>query len=625
MATEVLIALAALLVVAVCAVALMLAYKLRQAARAGVQKPRTVRDLVQLRTGPPAGASDNGLFTPTAPRPAAPAAPAPPPVDGLPGPAGRDGVGRIVETAAPVPPAPAPSAPVPPVAVALDGVEVGDAPWRRAARMMGSEPGAGWETAPVPATPPAGSTREPQVARARVRDEAARTGLLTVPPVADASAKPAASPSPEGASDAVETARIEPSSGVTAKPAAAPAPVAVPDAAETARIEPSSGATAKPAAAPAPVAVPDAAETARIEPSAAEPVSATRALTVAPGPDALVTVPRSAGFRPVDAQPEAADPAAADAAAAGPTPAVSSTRTPPAEPARSAAPAVSAGPPASGAVPPPGPDAPSRPLSDPDLTPLMGIPVVRPHADAPVLPTPAPPAPARPTPAPPAPARPAPAGPGRTARPTDPVPPTRRPFAPADDEVVMVLPATIALPAPAAVAGSPQPVWFRVVRRDGEAVGGVLVALMDDRGHEVDATKTATDGGGELHAPRAGRFLMIASADGFQPRAVTLTVDRQPVEVALLLPRSASVGGLVREGGAPAAGARVVARQEGEVVDEIVTGRDGGYRLDDLAEGVYVLSAFGGLARGAATGRVSLSEGGDVHLDLDLAPTRGAR
>jgi hypothetical protein len=462
--------------------------------------------------------------------------------------------------------------------------------------------------------------------------------------------------------DAVETARIEPSSGATAKPAAAPAPVAVPDAAETARIEPSAAepvsATRALTVAPGPDALvtvprsagfrpadtpseaedadappegkdadapPEAGSADATEAAAPEPVPATRALTVAPGPDALVTVPRSAGFRPVDAQPEAADPAAADAAAAGPTPAVSSTRTPPAEPARSAAPAVSAGPPASGAVPPPGPDAPSRPLSDPDLTPLMGIPVVRPHADAPVLPTPAPPAPARPTPAPPAPARPAPAGPGRTARPTDPVPPTRRPFAPADDEVVMVLPATIALPAPAAVAGSPQPVWFRVVRRDGEAVGGVLVALMDDRGHEVDATKTATDGGGELHAPRAGRFLMIASADGFQPRAVTLTVDRQPVEVALLLPRSASVGGLVREGGAPAAGARVVARQEGEVVDEIVTGRDGGYRLDDLAEGVYVLSAFGGLARGAATGRVSLSEGGDVHLDLDLAPTRGAR
>jgi hypothetical protein len=191
-----------------------------------------------------------------------------------------------------------------------------------------------------------------------------------------------------------------------------------------------------------------------------------------------------------------------------------------------------------------------------------------------------------------------------------------------------MLTATVALPAPPAppaVAGTPQPVWFRVVRRDGEPVGGVVVALVDDRGHEVDATKTATDGGGELRAPRAGRFLMIASADGFQPRAVTLTVDERPVEIALLLPRSATVHGAVRDGGAPAAGARVVARQEGEVVDEIVTDRDGGYRLDDLAEGVYALTAFGGIARGTAVGRVRLSEGSDVHLDLDLAPAQGPR
>jgi hypothetical protein len=204
----------------------------------------------------------------------------------------------------------------------------------------------------------------------------------------------------------------------------------------------------------------------------------------------------------------------------------------------------------------------------------------------------------------------------------------RRRLATADDETIVLLPATVARPAPPAlpaVAGSPQPVWFRVVRRDGEPVGGVVVALLDDRGHEVDVTKTATDGGGELHAPRAGRFLMIASADGFQPRAVTLAVDDQPVEVALLLPRSASVGGAVREYGAPAAGARVVAHQEGEVVDEIVTDREGGYRLDDLAEGVYVLSASGGPARGAAVSRVRLSEGSDVHLDLDLAPAKDAR
>ena len=84
---------------------------------------------------------------------------------------------------------------------------------------------------------------------------------------------------------------------------------------------------------------------------------------------------------------------------------------------------------------------------------------------------------------------------------------------------------------------------------------------------------------------------MIASADGYQPRAATLTVDEQPVEIALLLPRSAVVAGAVRAGGAAGPGRRVVVRQEGEVVDEIVTDGDGGYRFDDLAEGVYAVAA----------------------------------
>jgi hypothetical protein len=166
-------------------------------------------------------------------------------------------------------------------------------------------------------------------------------------------------------------------------------------------------------------------------------------------------------------------------------------------------------------------------------------------------------------------------------------------------------------------------VWFRVVRRDGEPVGGVVVSLLDDHGHEADVTKTATDGGGELRAPHGGRFLMIASADGFQPRAALLSVEEQPVEIALLLPRSACVAGAVRAGDAPAGGAQVVARQEGEVVDEIITDRDGGYRFGDLAEGAYALSATH--ARGSAVRLLSLSEGADLQLDLDLVPPNVAR
>ena len=118
-----------------------------------------------------------------------------------------------------------------------------------------------------------------------------------------------------------------------------------------------------------------------------------------------------------------------------------------------------------------------------------------------------------------------------------------------DDDVVVLLPPTFTSSFPVvapAVSGSSQPVWFRVVRRDGDPVPAAVVALLDDQGREVDTTKTAADGGGELRAPHGGRFLMIVSADGYQPRAAMLSVDEQPVELALLLPRSAAVSGSVR-------------------------------------------------------------------------------
>jgi carboxypeptidase family protein len=392
----------------------------RRSAAAGAElheQPRTVADLVQLRSAP-AELTGAELFTSTGSLPRVPssaaAAPgvadAPAPVDGA---SARDD-DALPESSPDIP---------------ADSVEFGDAPWRRAARMRGAEPGRTWATAPTPIVAPAA---------------------------------PAAAPAPAGSS-----------------------------------------------------------------------------VKAATDTDAT------------DDSPEES--------------------------------AVEAG---------------SHQLSDPDLTPLMGIPVVRPveHPDdgplAPLVAADADEEPEEP-PVVDAPAAPAP---------------------PSDDEVV-----TLRAPAPAPVAiptGSGQPVRLRVVCRAGDPVADCVVTLLDRRGHQVDCTKTTADGGGGLCAPHGGRYLLIASADGFQPRAATLAVDDRPVELALLLPRSAALCGAVCHEGRPVAGARVVAFQEGEVVDEVVTAPDGGYRFDDLAEGPYALSAVD--RRGSAVVRVDVPEGGDLSLNLDL-------
>jgi Carboxypeptidase regulatory-like domain len=484
------------------------------------ERPRTVADLVKRRSEPD-DLSGPDLFAPAVPR--------------------QDGVA--------VPPAPVPAA----AAVAqtaqpatpAGGLEVGDAPWRRAARMSGAEPGGAWETAPFPVTEDAatGGGTPDASANGSTRKGGRSTGVAASPSV-------------------VIVSRA--SAPVAPVPAPAPAPV-------------SPWTEPEPApAAPAPVV--------QASPWTAPSVPA--GVEVEPAPETESVPDAQADAAPDD--DDATVQAPADAEVADDSPA-------PAEPAPV-----------------------SRPLSDPDLTPLMGIPVIRPVAAE----VPGVVAALRDVPEPAAVAV---VDVPHDDPEADPVPgPSPRiadTFLQDDDEVVVMEPTpTRSFPVVAApvASGSPQPVWFRVVRRDGEPVAKAVVALLDDRGREVDTTKTAPDGGGELHTPHGGRFLMIVSADGYQPRAATLTVDEQPVELALLLPRSAAVAGSVHAGGVAVRAALVVVRQDHDVVDEALTAGDGRYRFDDLAEGFYTVAATGG--PGSAVARINIGEGVDAEVDLDLAP-----
>lgn len=469
------------------------------------QVPWTVRDLVRMRDGRPE-LSGPELFTPTIGLPVTDLA--------------AEGSGPVAPGGAtpnsPLDRAPSEASPAPRVARPdgpMDGVDVGDAPWRRAARMIGAEPGAAWETAPSPVVP---AVRATGSAEPEVRRPAGSSRRDAAPP---APAPTSVEPEPEPAGSAVEpVVELEP---------------AVP-------------------------LVPEPVVTSESDAVESEPVESEPAPAVEAEPE-----PAESESEPADPEPE--------------------------------------------------PVAVSRPLSDPELTPLMGIPLVRSGAPTPAVEHAHAAEPAHVATV---------DVPSGSSRPADPVPappPRMSSPRPTDDEVVSLL----AVTAPRTVGtGDPQPVWFRVVGRDGDPVADALVTLLDDRGQEVDATKAAADGGGELRTPHGGRFLLIAGADRFQPRAVTLAVDGAPVEVALLLPASATLAGLVSGDGRPVAGARIVARQEGEVVDEIVTGPDGSYRFDDLAEGAYAVTATD--RRGTAVLRVDVRESADLRHDLDLVPPGSA-
>jgi hypothetical protein len=170
-----------------------------------------------------------------------------------------------------------------------------------------------------------------------------------------------------------------------------------------------------------------------------------------------------------------------------------------------------------------------------------------------------------------------------------------------------------------AVAGEAQPVRFRIVRRDGTTVGGAAVTLLDDRGGDVADGAADAEGRGEVLAPAPGGYVLVSTAAGYLPGAVTITVLGAPVDADVLLARSASVSGVVRGEGGPIADARVMLVQDGEAVDAVDTDDDGGYRITDIGPGEYGLSVAAAGCEPVAT-LIDVSEEADVRHDVTLPP-----
>jgi hypothetical protein len=131
MTTVILVGLIVVLLAAAAYVGVLLLRRTRTeppvAPEADEERPRTVADLVKRRSEPD-DLSGPDLFAPAVPRQDGVAVP----------PAPVAAAAAVAQTAQPATPA--------------GGLEVGDAPWRRAARMSGAEPGGAWETAPFPVT-----------------------------------------------------------------------------------------------------------------------------------------------------------------------------------------------------------------------------------------------------------------------------------------------------------------------------------------------------------------------------------------------------------------------------------------------------------------------------------------
>ncbi|MFI9408069.1 MFS transporter [Nocardia sp. NPDC052316] len=159
-------------------------------------------------------------------------------------------------------------------------------------------------------------------------------------------------------------------------------------------------------------------------------------------------------------------------------------------------------------------------------------------------------------------------------------------------------------------------------REDGHPVPGATLTLIDQRGHQVSRTSGDAKGGYLIGVPDGGSYVLIVSATGHQPAAVTVSGGQRRQQLDLTLLGSGEVSGVVRSAarGTPLAGATVTLTDlEGDVVGTAVTAADGTYTCHGIVTGTYTLVAVAEHMRPTAA-TLTVPDTGLLRHDIELAP-----
>ncbi|MFF4080564.1 MFS transporter [Streptomyces sp. NPDC001777] len=123
---------------------------------------------------------------------------------------------------------------------------------------------------------------------------------------------------------------------------------------------------------------------------------------------------------------------------------------------------------------------------------------------------------------------------------------------------------------------------------EGAPLAGAAVTLISLAGRQLGRSVARPDGGYELDAPGSGSYVLIASADGFQPQASTVVVGDEPVAFDILLSGTSGLAGTVRtaETAEPVRGAMVIVTDvRGDVLATGASGESGEFAFGELVPG----------------------------------------
>ncbi|MFG3012144.1 DHA2 family efflux MFS transporter permease subunit [Streptomyces cinerochromogenes] len=164
------------------------------------------------------------------------------------------------------------------------------------------------------------------------------------------------------------------------------------------------------------------------------------------------------------------------------------------------------------------------------------------------------------------------------------------------------------------------PVHGYVRGAESAPVPQAAVTLISLSGRQLGRSVAQADGSYLLDAPGTGSYVLIASADGYQPQASTIVVGGEPLSYDILLSGTSGLTGVVRAAGSalPVKDAMVIVTDvRGDLLATAATGEQGDFALTDLVPGTVTVAVNAGGFRPRAL-PVEVGATGVTRIEVDL-------
>ncbi|WP_217235909.1 MFS transporter [Streptomyces sp. AC555_RSS877] len=164
------------------------------------------------------------------------------------------------------------------------------------------------------------------------------------------------------------------------------------------------------------------------------------------------------------------------------------------------------------------------------------------------------------------------------------------------------------------------PVRGHVRGAESAPVPQAAVTLISLAGRQLGRSVAQADGSYGVDAPGAGSYVLIASADGFQPQASTVVVGDEPVSYDILLSGTSGLSGVVRaaQSALPVKDAMVIVTDvRGDLLATAATGEQGEFAFTELIPGTVTVAVNAAGHRPRAL-PVEIGGTGVTRIEIDL-------